>query len=94
MVIPPRCHAALLAVIIRLSAHSCRHYPKENLIMNIVSNSRRHLASFDNAYAIAVRLKETTGTDQYVVKTPDASRLFRVSQGAPRDRRTIVSLIA
>lgn len=62
--------------------------------MNIVSNLRRDLASFDNAYAVAVRLKETTGTDQYVVKTPDASRPFCVSQGAPRDKRPIVSLIA
>ncbi len=92
--IPPRFYAAPLAVIIRLSANSCRHYPEDTSTMNTVSIQRRCLASFDNAYAVAVRLKESTGNNQYVVKTPDASRPFRVAQSAPRDQRTIVSLIA
>ncbi len=61
--------------------------------MNSVSAPRRHLASFDNAYAVAVRLKESTGDNQYVVKTPDTAQPFRVSPSAPRDLRTIVSLI-
>lgn len=52
------------------------------------------LATFDNAYAVALRLKESTGDNQYVVSTPDVSRPFRVSRSAPRDLRTIVSLIA
>jgi hypothetical protein len=62
--------------------------------MNTVSIQRRRLASFDNAYAVAVRLKESTGNNQYVVKTPDASRPFRVAHSPPRDPRSIVSLIA
>ncbi len=62
--------------------------------MNTVSTQRGRLASYDNAYAVAIRLKESTGNNQYVVKTPDASRPFRVAQSPPQDKRTIVSLIA
>lgn len=62
--------------------------------MNTTSIPRRHLATFDNAYAVAIRLKESTGDDQYVVRTPNASQPFRVSPSAPRDMRTLVSLIA
>lgn len=62
--------------------------------MNTVSIPRRHLATFDNAYAVAIRLKESTGDDQYVVRTPDAAQPFRVLRSAPRDMRTLVSLIA
>ncbi len=62
--------------------------------MNTVSIPCRHLASFDNAYAVAIRLKESTGDNQYVVSTRDASRPFRISHSPPRDPRSIVSLIA
>lgn len=62
--------------------------------MNTITIRRRHLATFDNAYAVAVRLKESTGDNQYVVSNPDAAQPFRVLTSAPRDTGTIVSLIA
>jgi hypothetical protein len=62
--------------------------------MKSVSFPRRHLATFDNAYAVAIRLKESTGADQYVIRTPNAAQPFRVLPSAPRDKRTLVSLIA
>lgn len=62
--------------------------------MNTVSIPRRHLATFDNAYGVAVSLKESTGDNQYIVRTPDVSQPFRVSHDPPRDPRSIVSLIA
>lgn len=34
-----------------------------------LSPRRSRLASFENAYAVAVQLRETTGTDQYVIGT-------------------------
>ena len=34
-----------------------------------LSGARRSLASFENAYAVAIQLRETTGVDQFVVRT-------------------------
>ena len=62
--------------------------------MKSVSSSRCHLATFANAYAVAIRLEESTGADQYVIHTSDASQPFRVLPSAPRDMRTLVSRIA
>jgi hypothetical protein len=47
-----------------------------------LSPRRGRLASFENAYAVAVQLRESTGTDQYVIGTGDPLQPFFASAGA------------
>ena len=58
------------------------------------SPKRRSLASFENAYAVAVQLRETTGIDQFVVLTADPVQPFRVSRREPRHPETVLALVA
>ena len=58
------------------------------------SSSGRSLASFENAYAVAVQLRETTGVDQFVVRTGDPVQPFRVSKREPRHPETVLALVA
>ncbi len=63
------------------------------MIVN-ASPGRCSLASFENAYAVAVQLRETTGVDQFVVRTCDPARPFRVSKREPRYPETVLALMA
>jgi hypothetical protein len=51
--------------------------------MQTVSSARARLASFLHAYAVAVRLREATGLDQFVVRTGDPMQPFRVTATPP-----------
>ncbi|TVV71450.1 hypothetical protein [Sphingomonas solaris] len=64
--------------------------------MTIISFSARRtrLASFENAYAVAVQLRETTGVDQFVVRTDNPIQPFRVSRHQPRHPETVLALVA
>jgi len=66
-----------------------------------LSARRGSLSSLENAYAVAIQLRESTGIDQFVVRTDNPIQPFRVS-GAGHiirrvfspwspDRATIVS---
>ena len=59
-----------------------------------LSPGRRSLASFENAYAVAVQLRETTGVDQFIVRTGDPVQPFRVSKREPRHPETVLALVA
>ncbi|WP_375244148.1 hypothetical protein [Sphingomonas parapaucimobilis] len=59
-----------------------------------LSPRRGRLASFENAYAVAVQLRETTGTDQYVIGTGDPVQPFRVSRHEPAPADTVCALVA
>ncbi|MDN4633951.1 hypothetical protein QCD71_20745 [Sphingomonas sp. PsM26] len=44
---------------------------------------RSSLASFENAYPVAIKLLENTGVDQFVVRTDNPIQPFRVSRCRP-----------
>lgn len=73
--------------------------------MTVVALSSRcsSLASFENAYAVAIQLRENTGVDQFVIRTDnpispsvslDAGRIIRkvFPPWLPDRRLTVVSL--
>ncbi len=43
------------------------------------SPKRARLASFENAYAVATRMCEATGTDQFVYPTGDPIQPYRIT---------------
>ncbi|CAN5496200.1 hypothetical protein BH10PSE12_BH10PSE12_07850 [soil metagenome] len=47
------------------------------------SSLRARLASFDHAYAIAVRFRCQTGCDQYIIRTDDPLQPVRIVQQRP-----------
>lgn len=59
-----------------------------------ISARRNRLASFENAYAVAVQLRETTGVDQFVVRTDNPIQPFRVSRRERQHPETILALVA
>ncbi len=59
-----------------------------------LSPLRSRLASFDTAYSVACQLRETTGTDQFVVRTGNPIQPFRVSRHLPDNTETILALVA
>lgn len=58
------------------------------------SRRRRDLASFDHAYAVAVRLRESTGAEQLVIGTGNTIQPFRVSRQEPRYPEEVLALVA
>lgn len=62
--------------------------------MITTSPKRAQLASFDNAYAVAIQNRESTGVDQYVVATGDPIQPFRVSRHAPTGPETMLAMVA
>ncbi len=58
------------------------------------SARRTRLASFENAYAVAVQLRATTGIDQFVVRTDNPIQPFRVSRHSPQHPETALALVA
>ena len=59
-----------------------------------LSGTRRSLASFENAYAVAIQLRETTGVDQFVVRTDNPVQPFRVSRCRPHHPEHLLALVA
>ena len=59
-----------------------------------ISSRRTRLASFENCYAVAVQLRETTGVDQFIVRTDNPTQPFRVSRLQPAEPETILALVA
>lgn len=59
--------------------------------MSTMSSLRARLASFDHAYAVALRLRETTGRDQFVVRTGDSLQPVRVTATRPADPDTMLA---
>ena len=59
-----------------------------------LSTHRNHLASFENAYAVAVQLRETTGIDQFIVRTVNPIQPIRVSRRRPQHPETILARVA
>ena len=69
---------------------------RRKIAMSVLTLSarRRHLASFENAYAVAVQLRETTGARQFVVRTANPLQPFRVSDLRPCGTETVLALVA
>lgn len=63
--------------------------------MTIFTPARRSsLASFENAYAVAVQVREATGIDQFIVRTGNPVQPFRVSRRRPEHPEALLALIA
>ncbi len=59
-----------------------------------LSPLRYSLLNFGTAYAVACQLRETTGADQFVVRTGNPLQPFRVSRHLPDNTETILALVA
>lgn len=59
-----------------------------------VSPKRAALASYANAYAVAIQQRTATGRPQFVLRTDDPMQPFRVSTIGPTRRQTLLTLIA
>ena len=64
--------------------------------MTVISLSTppRSLASFENAYAVAIQLRESTGIEQFVVRTDNPIQPFRVSRRQPLHPESLLARIA
>ena len=78
----------------RAMARACSGHTNEYRAMLNTALARRSLASFENAYAVAVQLREATGVDQFVVRTGNADQPFRVSRQSPQAPETMQVLVA
>lgn len=63
-------------------------------IPQAVSPTRARLASFEHAYAVALRMRTATGCDLFVVRTGDPVRPFHVAPRPPADPRALCLRIA
>ena len=61
--------------------------------MQTLSSLRAQLASFDHAYALATRLRQATGRNQYVVRTDDPFQPIHVSPTLPAERERVLAWI-
>lgn len=55
---------------------------------------RARLASFDHAYAVALRLRRATGRLHYVVRTRDPLQPYRVTDRRPPQPDRTLAMIA
>ena len=55
---------------------------------------RARLASFPHAYAVAIRLRESTGVPQFIVGTNDPVQPVRVTAVAPGGPERLLALVA
>lgn len=51
--------------------------------MTTLSPLRARLASFENAYSLAIQLRKATGRNQFVVRTGNSCQPFRVTEMPP-----------
>jgi hypothetical protein len=63
-------------------------------IRSRLSPRRANLASFENAYAVAVQNREASGIEQFVVRTNDPYQPFRVTRDQPSEPETVLLLVA
>lgn len=61
--------------------------------MRQLSSLRARLASFEHAYAVALRLRAQTGLDQFVVRTGDPFQPVRVTQITPASTDTLLAQV-
>ena len=59
-----------------------------------LSPVRATLASFEHAYAVALRLRTASGSDLFVIRTGDPARPFRVAPRPPADPADLCLQIA
>jgi len=52
------------------------------------------LATFENAYRLAIRLGETTGRKQFVVRTSNPFQPFRIQPAPPANDDDVLVLVA
>lgn len=62
--------------------------------MQPCSSKRAALASFDHAYAVAIRMRHATGHPQFVLRTGDPLQPFRVSSTGPQRDQALMTLVA
>lgn len=60
----------------------------------MLSSARSALAGFENAYSVAIQMREATGVDQFVVRTGNPIQPYRVSRIAPCSPETLLALVA
>ena len=59
-----------------------------------VSGRRSSLASFENAYAVAIQLRDNTGVDQFVIRTDNPVQPFRVARCRPHYPESLLVVVA
>ena len=62
-------------------------------VMLPLSPLRAKLASFEHAYALAIRLRRTTGIDQYIVRTGDPLQPVRVMHQPPEPSEWLLARV-
>ncbi|MBB3357040.1 MULTISPECIES: hypothetical protein [unclassified Novosphingobium] len=55
---------------------------------------RATLATYENAYAVAVQMRRATGRPQFVLRTENPLQPFRVTSIGPARRQSLLTLIA
>lgn len=58
------------------------------------SARRTELASLENAYAVAIQRRETTGTNQFVVRTGNPIQPYRVAASRPSAPERLLAMVA
>lgn len=62
--------------------------------MSTSSPLRARLASFENAYAVAVQKHRETGVPQFVLRTGNPLQPFRVTSTSPPSKSALMTLVA
>jgi hypothetical protein len=62
--------------------------------MPLLSPRRQRLASFENAYAVALRKRRQSGRSQFILKTANPVQPFRATSQAPERDEQILALVA
>jgi len=60
----------------------------------ILSARRHHLASFERAYAVALRKRQHSGRSQFILKTGNPIQPFRTTSRPPQRDEQILALVA
>lgn len=60
----------------------------------ILDPRRADLASFENAYAVAIRLRECTGIDQFIIRTGNPLQPVRITDRQPANAEATLALVA
>jgi hypothetical protein len=66
--------------------------PDANDMANL-SSHRAILASFENAYLVALRLRRETGRAQFILRTGNPMQPFRTTANPPMSNETLLALI-
>lgn len=62
--------------------------------MSAFSPLRAKLASYENAYAVAVQRRIASGRRQYVIRTGDAVQAYRVTAEPPLPEDELLTMVA